>query len=416
MRPASDHFKARGLAPLRKDKDGSIILDPALALKPKTLRVRISHNGKITGMSHLPVDGAENDSSIEKTIQLARDSLFEEELFHEMRLETRQLLPYGVEYRDSVIHVKAADAKELNREKKLLIDCIARDDHSFNYQDHSGDWLAQDVAEGLRLLLAHEHSMRLYRRSQLPPPLTGQKREAPSPPLLRTLLAVFHHIEGVDALYEHLGQVTKTLSSAGLSVHLETTRESSWASFAKSLQSSQKKRMSATDQLLEMFAKPFEGKAILAISPSSGAQQDNLTIATRTVIGQPTFGTEHKLILPSALVADLGLFQQLKFTSVEETTSYLDWILSLHVAHRCLKGDFPRALIKENDARLIIRSKDAKKEATVDQDISVELQNGELKLTTKTISGASEDAVQSYVWKGQEGEVALVDKVKSWVG
>lgn len=397
------------------DKDGSIILDPALALKPKTLRVRISDNGKITGMSHLPVDGAETVSSIEKTIQLARDSLFEEELFHEMRLETRQLLPYGVEYRDSSIHVQAAGAGDAHRTKKLLIDCIPRDDRNLSYQDHSSDWLAQDVAEGLRLLLAHEHSMRLYRRSQLPPPLTGQKRELPSPPLLRTLLAVFHHVEGVDALYRYLGRVAKTLESAGLSVQLETTRESSWANFAKSLQSSQRKGMSATDQLLEMFAKPFEGKAGLSISLAAGAQPDSLTISTRTVIGQPTFGTEHKLVLPPTLVADVGLFQQLKFATVEETTSYLDWILSLHVAHRCLKSEFPRALIKDNDARVTIRSKDAKRESSTDHDIAIELQHGELKLTAKANHGA-EAAEQAYVWKGQEGEIPLVDQVKRWVG
>lgn len=398
------------------DKDGGIILDPALALKPKTLRVRISENGKITGMSHLPADGAEKDSSIEKTIQLARDSLFEEELFHEMRVETRQLLPYGVEYRDSTIHIQAAGENNTHRAKKLLIDCIARDDRSLSYNDHSSDWLAQDVAEGLRLVLAHEHSMRLYRRSQVPPPLTGQKRESPSPPLLRTLLAVFHHVEGVDALYDYLGQVAKTFESAGLSVHLDTTRESSWATFAKSLQSSQRKGMSATNQLLEMFAKPFEGKAILTISSSASAQQDYLTIATRTIIGQPTFGTEHKLMLPPSLMADLGLFQQLKFASVEETTSYMDWILSLHVAHRFLKSQFPRAVIRGNDARLMIRSKDAKKESSTDHDISVGLHKGEMKLTANTANGAPENAEQSYDWKGEDGEIALVDKVRGWVG
>jgi hypothetical protein len=89
------------------DKDGGIILDPNLAIKPKTLRIRITENGKVTGSSQLPVESAGEGLAVEKSIRLARDSLLEEELFYEMSLETRQLLPYGVRLRDSIITVDA---------------------------------------------------------------------------------------------------------------------------------------------------------------------------------------------------------------------------------------------------------------------------------------------------------------------
>jgi mediator of RNA polymerase II transcription subunit 17 len=401
------------------DKDGSIILDPALALRPKTLRVRISENGKITGTSRLAMDGGKNNTAIETTIQLARDSLFEEELYHEMSLETRQLLAYGVEYRDSVIRVNATGTNGQHSSKKLLIDCIPREDRSADNQDHSNDWLAQNVAEGLRLLLAHEHSMRLHQRSQLPPPLTGQKRDKLPPSLLRTLLAVFHHLDGVDSLYDYLANVAKTLAGAGLGVQLETTREVSWARLAESLKSSPKKGMSAADQLLEIFAKPFDGRATLALTSASGAQPEVLTVSTRTVIGQPIFGTEHKLTLPSTLAADLGLFHVIKFPSVEEITSYLDWILSLHIAHRQLKSDFSlHTFIKGNDARITIRSKDTKKGSIIDQDVTIELHNGELRATAAAadLQETTEAAEQSYTWTGQQEEMCLVDKVKSWIG
>jgi mediator of RNA polymerase II transcription subunit 17 len=380
------------------NKDGSIILDPALALKPKTLRVRISENGRITGTSRLAMEGGKNDTAIETTIQLARDSLFEEELYHEMSLETRQLLAYGVEYRDSVIRVNASGTNGQHSSKKLLIDCIPREDRSTGNQDHSNDWLAQNVAEGLRLLLAHEHSMRLHQRSQLPPPLTGQKRDKPPPSLLRTLLAVFRHLDGVDSLYEYLAKVAKTLAGAGLGVQLETTREVSWARLADSLKTSPKKGLSAADQLLEIFAKPFDGRATLALTSVSGAQPEVLAVSTRTVIGQPIFGTEHKLTLSSSLATDLGLFQQIKFPSVEEITSYLDWILSLHIAHRQLKSDFsPHTFIKGNDARITIRSKDTKKGSTIDQDVTIELHNGELGATA-TAADRSSRAVVHLDW------------------
>jgi mediator of RNA polymerase II transcription subunit 17 len=401
------------------DKDGSIMLDPALALKPKTLRVRISENGKITGTSHLPVEGKGDSTAIEKTIQLARDSLFEEELYQEMTLETRQLLAYGAEYRDSVIHVTLSEANDEHGVKKLLLDCIPREGRVTASQEHTNDTLAQSIAEGLRLLLVHEHSMRLHRRTQLPPPLTGQKRDKPPPPLLRTLLAVFRHLEGVNSLYDYLESTAKTLGRAGLGVQLETTREVSWAKLAESLQSAPRKGLSATDQLLDIFSKPFDGRATLSLPSPDGTQPEVLTISTRTLIGQPTFGTEHKLALPALLATELGLFPQLKFTTVPETTSYLDWILSLHVAHRQLKSDFSdRVVVKGNDARITIGNRDAKKGSVAQQDIQVELQNGELRLIVQA-TGAAEGAHivgQSYTWKGQEEDMSMREKVASWVG
>lgn len=416
---ASDHFKARGFAPLQMDKDGSIILDPALALKPKILRVRLSVDGEITGTSQIPVDGDLASQSLEKSIQTARDSLLEEELYYEMSLETRQLLAYGVEFRDSIIYVDAPQMGNKSQKRKLLIDCVPRDDPIASSQSREHDWLARNIAEGLRLLLAHEHSMRLYRRSQLPPPLTGKKQEKQPPPLLRTLLAVIHHIEGVDSLYVYLASVAQTLYSAGLDVALDTTRETSWAKLVESLGASSKNGLSATDQLFEIFMKPFDGKATLTLPTSNATQPETLSIVTRTIIGQPTFGTEHRLALPSTLSSDLGLFHQQKFTSVEELKSYLDWILSLHIAHRLLKNDYSScAQVRSQEARLSIRSKDAKKGTSLSKDIRIDFNDGELKVSCLAVDTQqeSEDAEHSHSWCGKDDDNSLREVVKNWVG
>jgi mediator of RNA polymerase II transcription subunit 17 len=398
------------------DKDGSIILDPNLSLKPKTLRVRISDDGKITGTSQLPMEGGVAELAIERSVQLARDSLLEEELYHEMSLETRQLLPYGVQLRDSVIVVDAAGAGSFKTDWKLLIDCIPRDEKVPEGQDDSHSWLAQNIAECLRLLLAHEHSMRLYRRSQLPPPLTAQKREEPQPPLLHTLLAMLRHLQSVDSLHAYLGTVAAALNSAGLSVSLDATRETSWMKLGDNLRESSKRGLSATDQLLSIFSRPFDGKATLTLPSLIGTQSDSIIIVTRTVIGQPTFGTEHKLVLPSSLATDLGLFQQSRYSTVEDVASYLDWILSLHLTHRLLKNEFaPRTLIKGRDAKVTIVSKGSKKGS---KDISVELRDGHLTAiaTTHGSQQGSEDTQQLCTWNSQNRQISLQDQVKIWVG
>jgi len=401
------------------DKDGSIILDPALASKPKSLRVRILQDGNITGASRLPTAVDESDATIEKTIQRTRDSLFEEELFHEMSLEARQLMAYGVDYRDSIIHIDASGSASQQRSMTILIDCIPLDGPNPASREHTNDWLAQNVVEGLRLLLTHAQNMRLYRRTQMPPPLTGQKPEKQSPSLLRTLLAAFHHLHGVDSLHGYLNTVAETLKYAGLPIELDTNREVSWARLANTLQSSPKRGISAADQLLDIFSKPFDGRATLTLPSLGGIPSESIILSTRTVIGQPTFGSEHRLTLPSTLAADLGLFPQQKFSSVEEAVSYLDWVFSLDIAHRQLKSHFStRAAIKGDDARVTIRTKNTKKANIADSDIVIEMQNGKLRATA-TIAESEEGAEhgeQTYTWTGKETDMTLPDRIKSWVG
>jgi len=416
---ASDHFKARGFAPLQMDKDGSIILDPALALKPKTFRVRVSVDNQITGTSQLSVQSDVKECSIGKSIQLARDSLFEEELYHEMTLETRQLLAYGVELRDSVIHLNAPRLGASSQQLKLLIDCIPRDEPLADVSAQSHDWLARNVAEALRLLLAHEHSMRLYRRSQLPPPLTAQTQEKLPPPLLRTLLAGFRHLEEVESLYTYLENVSQTLNSAGLNVVLNTTRELSWAELTENLRKS-KQGLSATDQLFEIFTRPFDGRATVVLPAPSRAQSETLVLTTRTILAQPIFGTEHKLTLPNSLTADLGLFQTIKFSSVEEVKSYLDWILSTHIAHRIVKAKYPsRAAVNQNYSRVIILDKGVKTSApSTSKEISVKVQAGNLTMKVTIYNAPSQennDAEKSQTWDGDDNSVSLNEWLESCV-
>ncbi|KAL5423521.1 hypothetical protein PMIN07_010007 [Paraphaeosphaeria minitans] len=415
---ASNHFKARGLAPLRMDKDGDIILDPALTLKPKTLRVRISENDTIVGVSQATIRGALDELGIEKSIQLARASLFEEEMFYEMSLESRNLLSYRVELRDTVIHVTVPGEHSTHR--KILIDCIAQDNNSLSVDGGSQDWLAQDIAEGLRILLAHEHRMRLFRRTHLPAPMTQHKRQQPPPPLLRTLLAMFSHLNAVDSLYAYLRAVTNTLKSAGMDVILEATRELNWEKLTTTIKEAKAKDLTATDQLLASLIRPFEGGATLSLPSSSEGSPENITIGTRTYIGPPHFGTEHKITLPPSLIQLLNLEhdpqRQLKFSSTEEVKSYLDWIISLDISQTLLFKEFgARSVIKSSEPCISVVSKSSKKSVIREDDLEITLDKASLKATAtahgQLATGAS---IESFTWNGSPGRQNLKDKVRSW--
>lgn len=420
-RPANSRFKSRALAPLRMNKDGGIILDPNLRLKPKTLRVRIMNNEQTVGTSHLPLQEDSNKLDIEQSIQLSRDSLFEEELFHEMSMESRQLLGYGVELRNSTIHIATPPVSGQVSRRKILIDCIDRDGGLMLEPHQPQNWLAENVAEALRLLLAHEHRMRLHRRSQVPHPLVDYGRQSSSPRLLRTLLAMFNHLDAVDSLHSHMNTAVAALRSAGVDVSLEASRESLWVKLAETIKGSENTDISAIDQLLEAFVRAFDGTASL-ILPTTGAQSESIVVATRTYIGQPVFGAEHKLTLPQSLVEVLSLEpdqpRQFKFSSTQDVTSYLDWMLSLYVAHVFLHKEYPtRSAIRSDDPRLIISSKGSSKGRVREAEVAIELDNGMLKASASTGSQLSTGATsEAFTWTGVPTEHSLKVKVKSWVG
>lgn len=248
--------------------------------------------------------------------------------------------------------------------------------------------------------------------------MIARAREKPSPSLLRTLLAVFNHLEAVNALYGYLELAARTLNNAGFDVTLDMVREISWAKVADSFKTPSKQGLSPTDQLLEVFMKPLDGQATLTLPTVNGAQSEKLVIATRTIIGQPTFGTEHKLTLPSPLTSDLGLFQQLKFSAVDEVRSYLDWILSMHIAHRLLKSEHSsEAVVRSHDPRVTLVSKGNKKGATTARDITVKFEEGRLCLTAVAVDLQQESSgtEQRHTWDGQQSATTLQETIKNWL-
>lgn len=400
------------------DNEGDIVLDPALALKPKTLRVRISENGHITGISQSTIRGALDELAIEKSIQLARASLFEEELFYEMSIESRQLLSYGVELRDAVLHVAAPNDQVSDR--KILIDCIAQDDSGLCTAGGGQNPLAQNIAEGLRIMLAHEHRMRLFRRTRLPPPMSQHKRQQPSPPLLRTLLAILSHLTAVDSLHAHLGTVAKTLKSAGLQVTVEATREMTWEKLTEVIKDAKTKDLTPIDQLLATFIRPFEGRASISL-PSSNASSEIISIGTRTFMGAPHFGTEQKIALPPSLLKLLNLEldpqRQLKFSSTEEVKTYLDWIIALDISQTLLYTEYSgRSVIKSLEPTISIVSRGSKKGFIKEDDIEVTLEKAVLTVVAKAHGQlATGSAVESFAWNGSSGRPPLREKVKTWL-
>ncbi|KAK2753325.1 RNA polymerase II mediator complex subunit [Onygenales sp. PD_40] len=208
---ATPTFRDRGLAALRRGEGGNPILDRGVRTStPRSLRVRVQQDSQIVGASKLIRLQTSPEDPIESRIRLARDSLYEEELFHEINREARALLHHGIETKQNLIQFQASDNQH------VLIDMVGLEEATPDDQGHSEDALAESVAQSLRILLSHAHRQKLRRRTEIPPPVTAKRRANPEYSLLQPTLCYLQHKADLQWLQSFLETLTKTLQSAGL--------------------------------------------------------------------------------------------------------------------------------------------------------------------------------------------------------
>lgn len=206
-------FRNRGLAALRRDADGNVSLDRGLgSTGGKSLRVRILQQGKPVASSTKGSNDISEDDSVTKDILKARNSIFDEELHHELHREARNLVNQGV---------RCADGRVLlpyEKDKQIEIDLVSLEDESEDAEAPTGDsTIADAIVLSLRIFLCHAHRQTLHRRSRTPPPLLEAKPSRPIYALLKPIIEHFQHQSQLASLQQFLQHLQKTLSAANLS-------------------------------------------------------------------------------------------------------------------------------------------------------------------------------------------------------
>lgn len=225
---AQGEYARRGLAALKMDRAGNVTLDRGLGIQAKALRVRILQGGNVIGenSARLSYKGDEDGRmDVEARIRSARDSLFEEELWHEAMRESRTLGSHGVRMKGNTISVPLAylDTQDPGHDDSnattIEIDLVTADSEMTGHSS----MLADGVATSLRLLLSHAHRTRLEKRSIIPPPMSATKMDRPVAEILRPLLSALHHHSAMTKLHEQVSRVSALLEKAHVGFSQETT-------------------------------------------------------------------------------------------------------------------------------------------------------------------------------------------------
>lgn len=237
--------------------------------------------------------GASDGDPIEHRILQARDSVFEEELFHELVREARAMAGCSVTTRQNLIRVPVSDDME------ILLDLVAADTHDVDFEQNStqGDnHLADGLAHAIRILLCFAHRQNLRRRTQLPRPLTSIRPTTPEYHLLRPALAYLQHLSHARWLKSFFSDIYSVLQSASLDMPEWTSN--TYAGWKKSPTSPPPATLEA---LIENFLRPIESIFSGKLLTSRGS----FTVSIRTNFSSLPFGTHYDVSLNLPTVPDL---------------------------------------------------------------------------------------------------------------
>ncbi|KAJ5301271.1 hypothetical protein PENANT_c023G07081 [Penicillium antarcticum] len=278
---ATPIFRDRGLASLRRAENGSLILDKGLIpAKARFVRVRVMQDGQLVGLSNSTTP-TNDEETIESRILQARDTLYEEELFHELVREARATASYGVTTRRNLIRIPASDNLEILLD---LVDANENDPQPDQDISQNGTRIAEGLSHTIRILLAYAHRQNLHRRTLLPLPLTPRKRTIPEHQLFRPALAYIQHMSHVLWLQSFLKDISGVLHSAALDI----------PAYTKHVFSTRLTKTSSTptaEAVVERFLVPFES----TFSGKLLTPRGSFSIAIRTYLSSPPFGTNFEV-------------------------------------------------------------------------------------------------------------------------
>lgn len=224
---AAPQFQARGIASLKVADDGKLTLDRGTASDTKALRVRVVEDGKVIETSGVHELLREEDSTLDEVVNQGRDSLFDEELFHELAKEGRHLLGYGVRVASGTITLPIASPQAAHKQRALLIDLVDRGEPV-----SAQATLASALTQYLKLGLNNIYQMRYQSRTDVPAPLSKfRSTETRGSTLIQSILCLDQHRQAVSRLQGPLKHLNASMLSAGLASTFDV--DSRWLSLRK---------------------------------------------------------------------------------------------------------------------------------------------------------------------------------------
>lgn len=210
---AASDFRSTSLALMRRGEDGTVELDCGTILgDSKRLLVTLEKNGRVVGRSSLPKP-LPQDAPLEDVVLEARDTIYAQELWHEMNREGRLLLSYGVRIESGML------SYSLDKDTQIVFTLHPLEE---NLEDEGTsrslpeDGRAEALSAALHQLLMYAHRVNSQRRSRTSPRRRIQTAATQPYQLLRPVLAHMQHEQSIEDATRFISGLSTILQAAGI--------------------------------------------------------------------------------------------------------------------------------------------------------------------------------------------------------
>lgn len=282
---AAPGFRNTSLAPMRRGDDGTVDLDCGKMLgESQRLLVTFEKNHRIVGRSSLPRP-LPQDAPLEERVLEARNTIFAQELWHEMNREGRLLQAYGIRLETDALSHTLGDGTRIVFSLQPLEQAVEEGASEALPEDYR----AESLSSALHQLLTYAHRINNQRRSRPNSKNRDQSTTTSPYPLLRPVLANLHHETSIDDATRFISDLSTILHSAGIStVNFKLVEPPISLDLAST-------NGSPSEALIQALFGPLELQYELNITPES-----RLLIHGKTVMGNTIATTYHVSVLPPA--------------------------------------------------------------------------------------------------------------------
>ncbi|KAK1992148.1 RNA polymerase II mediator complex component SRB4 [Colletotrichum falcatum] len=290
---ASPEFKNSSLAPLRRGDDGTALLQHGrVGAGSQRLSVTVSRSGETTG--RLAFGSSVPDSALlpDRVLE-ARNTIFAQELWHELHREAHSLASYGVRANNDSINFNPVSGPSLTLELETLDDAAPAP--AAGGASTEDNVLAEATHLGLHILLSHAHRLNELQRLRPTPPHQRRNQAQGQYHLLRPIVAKMLYDRSVEQVTTFAGDLTRVLRRAGVHAASFTLNTPPFPTAdLKNTSGGASNRPNASQALTNMLTSPADFQVELTLTPTA-----RLQIRGRTFL-LPLTTTQFQLqLLPS---------------------------------------------------------------------------------------------------------------------
>lgn len=314
---------------MRRNEDGSVRLDSgALGGTSERLVVTVEKDGNVVGRSTMAPQTAD-DAPLEARVLEARNTLFAQELWHELGREARTLTAYDVRLQGTGL------TYDMDEKTKVVVELLSLDSAPTSDGALPENDTAEAISLTLHILLSYAHRLNELMRIRPLPPHIPRSRGQHAYTLLRPIIARVLYLRNLTSTTRYTGALTKTLQKAGLEASF--TLRTAQPSIPDAGATKGPNQHSAAQLLVRSMLQPPVFTMALTLLPGI-----SVTIRGHTYL-YPVTGTYYYILLPpSSPIETLCPPHKDGYTDLRSLAEYLctaiDRLLADHFISK-LPGD-----------------------------------------------------------------------------